>query len=305
MQLCLQLELIWKITCYFSITLCAETTFSTTMIELPEAIVLSTEINDTLSGKTIINVMVAHSPHKFAWYFEDKEKYHDLMAQKSIKKAYNQGGFVKIEIDEDIILLLSEGIRIRYLKEGEAIPKKHQLLIEFTDKSCLVCSVQMYGGLVAFRDGDYDNDYYGAARDKPSPLTKDFDQKYFEKLISTVSGKFSLKAFLATEQRIPGLGNGVLQDILFNAKLHPKRKLSSLDDRAKMALFTSVKNTLSEMVQKGGRDTEQDLFGFAGGYMTILSKNTVNKPCPHCKSLIQKQAYMGGSIYYCPKCQKI
>ena len=275
------------------------------MIELPEAIVLSNEINDTLSGKTIKNVTVAQSPHKFAWYFGDKENYHDLMAQKPIKKAYNQGGFVKIEIDEDIILLLSEGIRIRYLKEGETIPKKHQLLIEFTDNSCLVCSVQMYGGLVAFHDGDYDNDYYGAARKNPSPLTKAFDQIYFEELLSGVSNKLSLKAFLATEQRIPGLGNGVLQDILFNAKLHPKRKLNSLEEHTKMNLLTSVKNTLSEMVKKGGRDTEQDIFGWAGGYKTILSKNTVNTPCPHCKSLIQKQAYMGGSIYYCPECQKI
>lgn|GEM_PF-2077218 len=30
------------------------------------------------------------------------------------------------------------------------------------------------------------------------------------------------KAFLATEQRIPGLGNGVLQDILWTARIHPK-----------------------------------------------------------------------------------
>jgi hypothetical protein len=31
--------------------------------------------------------------------------------------------------------------------------------------------------------------------------------------------KLSLKALLATEQRIPGLGNGVLQDILFKARM--------------------------------------------------------------------------------------
>jgi formamidopyrimidine-DNA glycosylase len=273
------------------------------MIELPEAIVLSHEINDSLAGKTIANVMVAHSPHKFAWYFEDKEKYGEMLVNKSIKKAYSMGGFVKIEIGEDIILLLSEGIRIRYFKEGEPIPQKHQLLIEFTDKSCLVCSVQMYGGLVAFHDGDYDNEYYSAAKNKPSPLNQDFDQKYFEKLISNISDKLSLKAFLATEQRIPGLGNGVLQDILFNAKQHPKRKIKELDDQKKNDLFNSIKNTLSEMAKAGGRDTEQDIFGYLGGYQTILSKNTVNQPCPHCGSLITKQAYMGGSIYFCPECQ--
>jgi formamidopyrimidine-DNA glycosylase len=275
------------------------------MIELPEAVVLSKEINDSLSGKVIKSVTVGQSPHKFAWYHEDKDKYQEFMNGKSIKKAYNQGGFVKIEIEDDILLLLSEGIRIRYLAEGEPVKQKHQLLIEFTDLSSLVCSVQMYGGLVAFHDGDYDNDYYSAARMKPSPLSKEFIQEYFEQLISSISDKMSMKAFLATEQRIPGLGNGVLQDILFNAKVHQKKKVGSLSDNEKSSLFQAVKDTLADMVEKGGRDTEQDIFGYSGGYQTILSKNTVNTPCPDCGSLIQKQAYMGGSIYFCPECQKV
>jgi len=41
------------------------------MIELPEAFVLSRQINETVSGKTIKNVIAAQSPHKFAWYSGD------------------------------------------------------------------------------------------------------------------------------------------------------------------------------------------------------------------------------------------
>lgn len=275
------------------------------MIELPEATVLSREINDTLSGKRITSLIVAQNPHKFAWYHEDPEKYQDLMINKKIMKSNNHGGFVKIEIEGDAILLLSEGIRIRYFKEGEQLPPKHQLLIEFSDLSTLICSVQMYGGLVAFLDGDYDNEYYGSAKTKPSPLTDEFNHEYFNQLLNNSSEKLSLKAFLATEQRIPGLGNGVLQDILFNASLHPKRKINTLDEANKKTLFKSIKTTLMKMADDGGRDTERDIFGYAGGYKTILSKNTVNKPCPNCDTLIEKQAYMGGSIYVCPTCQEI
>ncbi len=43
--------------------------------------------------------------------------------------------------------------------------------------------------------------------------------------------------------------------------------------------------------------------GRPGGYTTILSKNTVGMPCPECERTIRKEAYMGGSIYYCPQCQ--
>jgi formamidopyrimidine-DNA glycosylase len=87
--------------------------------------------------------------------------------------------------------------------------------------------------------------------------------------------KLSAKAFLATEQRIPGLGNGVLQDILWYANIHPKRKISTLSAEQKHKLFRSVKTILAEMTELGGRDTERDLFGCNGGYITRLSKKTV------------------------------
>jgi len=275
------------------------------MIELPEAIVLSKEINDSLSGKIIQRVEAAHSPHKFAWYHNNSQDYHDLLANTSIKKSYNLGGFVRIDLSNERRILLSEGIRIRYIPEGEELLKKHQLLIEFTDHSCLVCSVQMYGGLCAFTEGDYDNEYYSAAIEKPSPLSDEFDKAYINDLFSISSEKLSLKAFLATEQRIPGLGNGVLQDILFNAELHPKKKINELSDANRMSLFNSIRQTLKKMANSGGRDTEQDIFGYPGAYKTILSKNTAGKPCTSCGSIIQKQAYMGGSIYFCSTCQEM
>ena len=59
------------------------------------------------------------------------------------------------------------------------------------------------------------------------------------------------------------------------------------------------------MTFEGGRDTERDLFGCLGGYKTRLGKNTAGKPCPVCGDIIKKEAYMGGSIYYCPTCQKL
>lgn len=87
--------------------------------------------------------------------------------------------------------------------------------------------------------------------------------------------------------------------------MHPKKKLGTLTDNDKNTLFDALKSTLVEMVAKGGRDIERDLFGCSGGYKTILSKNTAGKPCAQCGTMIKKEAYMGGSIYYCEGCQKM
>ncbi len=74
-----------------------------------------------------------------------------------------------------------------------------------------------------------------------------FDRCYFQTLLDDSKAELSAKAFLATTQRIPGLGNGVLQDILFNACIHPKRKMSTLSVTELDDVYTSVKNTLKVM----------------------------------------------------------
>jgi formamidopyrimidine-DNA glycosylase len=161
------------------------------MIEIPESYTISRQLNNTIKGKTILNVYANTSPHKFAWYFGDPSNYHGLLARKRIDCA------------------------------------------------------KAYGGL-----------------------------------------------------------NGVLQDILFNARIHPKRKIKTLSRSDFDNLYESIKSTLLDMAFKGGRDTEKDLFGFHGGYKTIMSKNTAGKPCPVCSTIIKKEAYLGGSVYYCENCQR-
>ncbi|HEY4712469.1 MAG TPA: endonuclease VIII [Dehalococcoidia bacterium] len=275
------------------------------MIELPEALNIAGQINNALYGKRIASVIVAQTPHKLAWYYGEPQKYSDLLVGRTIGKANACGGMVEIKA-ENANILLGEGAGIRFHGKNEPRPAKHQLLIEFDDHSAISVSIQMYGGIGSFLEGELDNLYYRVAKEKPSPFSPAFDKAYFGHIISSQEvQKLSLKALLATDQRIPGLGNGVLQDILFNAKMHPKKKVITLSEKDKEVLFGSVKSTLSAMAAQGGRDTESDLFGHPGGYKTILCKNTVDKPCPVCGTGIKKEAYMGGSVYYCEKCQRL
>lgn len=274
------------------------------MIELPEAVVLVKQINGAICGKSIRDVIANRSPHKLAWYCGDPQDYKALLTGKRISEATSYGGQVEIAAGNARILF-SDGVNLRYFEKNESLPGKHQLLLEFDDGSSLVGSVQMYGGLSAFSEGKNDNKYYLVAKEKPSPLTDRFDESYFTTLFDQDTARLSLKAFLATEQRVPGLGNGVLQDILFNARMHPKKKTGSLSAADRRLLFASLRTTLQEMVACGGRDTENDLLGEAGGYRTKLSRNTAGQPCPACGTPIRKEAYMGGSIYYCAGCQRM
>lgn len=273
------------------------------MLELPEASNVAKQLNATIKNKRVSGVAAGHTPHKLAWYYGDRDAYRSILVGKVIGKTIGCGSMVEIAAGAANILL-GEGVGIRFHARGQSLPPRHQLLIEFEDGSALTACVQMYGGMGCFLNGKLDNPYYRAAKEKPSPLTAKFTESYFLKMISSEDlQNASLKALVATEQRIPGLGNGTLQDILFQAKLHPKRKTRTLSEGDRIRLFRSIKETLAQMEEEGGRDIELNLFGAPGGYRTILSKKTVGKPCPVCKTSIKKETYMGGTIYYCERCQ--
>jgi formamidopyrimidine-DNA glycosylase len=275
------------------------------MLELPEAFTIAGQLNETVTGKVIAGIVVGQSPHKLAWYYGEPENYSGLLVGKTLGQAVGLGGLVRITAGP-ARLLFGDGVGLRYHAPAEKRPSKHQMLIEFEDSSALSASVQMYGGLGCFVESEFDNPYYKAAKEKPSPLSDVFNEGHFQQLTSSPDlPKLSVKAFLATEQRVPGVGNGVLQDILWDAQIHPKRKMNSLSAAEQKRLYLSVKTILTEMARLGGRDTERDLLGNLGGYRTVMSRNNAGLQCPACGGFIQKENYLGGSIYFCGNCQKI
>jgi formamidopyrimidine-DNA glycosylase len=273
------------------------------MLEIPESRTISVQAGNTLLNRRIIEVINATSIHKFAFYSGDPAAYSKLLTGRTVISTKGHGMFVDINCDENINITIGEGANMRYYSPSEQRPEKHQLLIAFDDGSCIVFTVAMYGGIWAYKN-IFDNPYYQRSVYSISPLDDKFDEVFFDNIFKSTVKDLSLKALLATEQRIPGIGNGVLQDILFNARLHPKRKKSALSDFQKTELYHSLKGTLKSMADKGGRDTERDLFGCFGGYKTVLSKNTMKNPCPNCGNTIIKEAYLGGAVYFCPTCQK-
>ncbi len=272
------------------------------MLELPEAITMATQLQNTVIGKTVSHVCPPTKEHKFCWYHGDIGEYNNKIQGQEIVLAEAFGIYTEITFQNGQRLCINDGVNVRLVKKEEA-GKAYQLMICFTDGDALVFTVAMYGGIVLY-SGNYDNEYYLKSRAAILLFSKEF-KMVFRELFENSKNTLSVKAFLATEQRFPGIGNGVLQDILFNARLHPKRKIGTLSEEDKNRLFDQILITIRDMIEKGGRDTEKDLYGQAGGYKTIMSKIGVKNGCPICSGEITKEAYLGGSVYYCKNCQPI
>jgi formamidopyrimidine-DNA glycosylase len=275
------------------------------MFELPEMTTLASQMNQALMGKTIRMGQLGNSPHKFVWYNREEEEFERLTAGKNVGEALARGRWLFVPLEPGYVLVLGEcGGKVLYHQEGARLPKKYHLYITFDDGSFLTATTQMWGAFELYEQGEELNREY--VKDmKTTPTEPEFTFEYINSLIDELleGPKRSAKSLLTQEQTIPGLGNSIAQDILFNARLHPRHPLEELDDDQRRALYDAIVSTVNQAIEQGGRYDEFDLYGQRGGYVRIMDKNALDRPCPGCGGVVEKIQYLGGACYLCPKCQ--
>ncbi len=276
------------------------------MIELPEAHVLATQLTDALSGRIIRWAQAGQTPHKFAFHWGDPAGYGTRMAGQAVGPASACGSRILVPVGQaDTLMLGDGGERLRLHASPADLPQRHQLAVVFADGRAFSVTVQGWGMVRLVPNDELPRAQDGSDR-KPSPLGDDFTPEWLIAQAEEVRGtpRMSVKEFLAAGQRIPGLGNGCLQDILLDAGMDPRRKVADCTREELIALHGCVVSVLRQMTAQGGRDTETDLYGNPGGYRKRLDARSVGTPCPHCGEPIVKIAYMGGACYLCPHCQR-
>jgi len=275
------------------------------MIELPEAVTIARQMRREFVGKRIEAVSIAEKRPKFMLLNEDIRSYETRLVGRKITDVTGEGKWIFATLDSGDVLLLGEMFgRILHVSPDEELPKKVHGAVTFEDGDRLVATIQAWGGFLALTPEELAAHPY-AGNLGVSPIGEEFATERFDEVLDN-SGDWSrkpVKAFLVHEGNVCGIGNGYLQDILFRAKLSPKRKVPDISPDERMRLRGAIAETMTEAIEKGGRDTERDLYGRPGRYVPILDRRAVDTPCPDCGTPIEKMSYLGGSCYVCPSCQ--
>jgi len=275
------------------------------MFELPEYITLAKQMNDTLQGKVIRSGNLGNSPHKFVWYNRSHEEFEHLTRDTKVGKARAKGRWLFLPLEPGYVLLLGEcGGKVLYHPAGSEVPKKYHLYITFEEGSFFTATTQMWGAMELYDQGEEANREYIKGM-RTTPIEPEFTVEYFNELIDGLisMGQRSAKGLLTQDQLIPGLGNAIAQDILFRARVHPKHPINELNPDQRLALYHAIYDTVYEVIEKGGRYDEYDLYNNPGGYIRIMDKNALSRPCPECGGKIEKMQYLGGACYFCSNCQ--
>jgi formamidopyrimidine-DNA glycosylase len=267
------------------------------MFELPETITLAGQINDSLTGKIIQKGQLGNSPHKFVWYNRTDAEFSALTEGKTVGAATVKGRWLSVSLDPGYVLLFGEcGGKMLYHHPGSKLPKKYHLYITFKDKSFFTMTTRMWGAMELYETGDeLEREYVKGMR--VTPIESEFTFNYFSELIDSLlpGKKRSVKGLLTQDQIIPGLGNAIAQDIHYRAKLHPKHPIADLNGDQRKALYQAIVETVQEVIEKGGRYDEYDLYNQPGKYIRLMDKKTAGQPCSICGSIIQKIQYLGGA----------
>ena len=276
------------------------------MFDLPEFVTIAMQMNDTLQGKVIQRGCLGNSPHKFVWYNRSQDEFERLTRGRTVGEARAKGKWLFIPLKPEYVLLLGEcGGKVLHHPPGAKMPKKYHLYITFKDESFLTATTQMWGAMELYEQGEESEREYVKGM-RTTPIEPGFTFEYFSVLIDDlIAGKKrSAKGLLTQDQLIPGLGNAIAQDILFRARVHPRHPIDGLSVAQREALYRAILDTVQEVIEKGGRNDEFDLYGRRGGYIRLMDSKAVGRPCPECGGTIEKMQYLGGACYYCPNCQE-
>jgi formamidopyrimidine-DNA glycosylase len=275
------------------------------MIELPEALIIARQMSEELVGKQIEFGVRGNVPHKFAFYSRSAEEYEAILKGKVMGEATGHGNAILASVGPDYTLVLGGGgERILFHQSESTLPKKHHLLLHYRDGTYLTVTVQGWGNILLLHQSELlEHPHVGEKR--VSPLSDGFTFEYLQGLLGELEegDSRSIKFFVISEPGIWGVGNGYLQDILFRAKIHPRRRATDIVEEERRTFHRAIRETLKQAVELRGRDTERDLYNRRGGYRRILDSKSVGQPCPECGTPVEKIQYLGGTCYLCPSCQ--
>ncbi|MTV20199.1 bifunctional DNA-formamidopyrimidine glycosylase/DNA-(apurinic or apyrimidinic site) lyase [Staphylococcus delphini] len=126
-------------------------------------------------------------------------------------------------------------------------------------------------------------------------LAKSDEKKYLNKAI---------KPFILDHRVISGCGNIYACEALFDAQIHPEKKVKDLSVQEKTKLFNSVVKVLEMGILNGGTSVSDYVHADGQrGTMQDHLKVYQQKRCATCETAIETVIISGRNTHFCPNCQ--
>ena len=266
------------------------------MPEYPEITARAAEMTQLLTGRTISAIEVLQPKCLNV----PEERFNEGLTGATLCETVQRGKWLCTETSQGWLLLnMGMGGEI-LLVDRQHLPEKRRLVFDFADGACLAVNFWWFGSAHYLPPGPVEaHEQIG----KLGPNVLEVGREQFGELVHGQKG--GVKAFLLDQSRLAGIGNAYIHDILWLARVHPLRKLSTLSEAEIDALWQGIQDGLRPSVAKGGAFYEVGLAGQKGGFLMedIIVGYREGTPCRRCGTAITKIKTGGTSSFICPTCQ--
>jgi len=277
-------------------------------VELPEAQILARQMDEQLRGKRVQSCYLQDYEKLQKIGFVNKNiKDFDKLVNGKIESVTSRGNMMRVRLDNGANLLLAPeyGGGVTYHANRKTVPNKLHLRLDFSDHTVLAVRLTGMGVIHSLKDSELEQSYVykrDFLSEVPSPINdNEFTFECFTNLLKAQTDMIK-SLLVGKEAVVVGLGNSAYQDIIYKARIHPKRNASELDDEEKHRLYNAIRFVVEERIRLGGKDKFIDLYGKRGTYKPLIGSHIGT--CPACGTSIEKLSTGGGQTYFCPNCQK-
>lgn len=266
------------------------------MPELPEVETIKRELEKTVLGKKIADVVINNS--KVIRQLSSSEFKKDVTGS-TINNILRKAKVLVLELSNGKSLVIHLKMTGQLIYPGTA--KASRVSFRFSDGTLLDFNDRrLFAELRVMDDWRSLKFIKGLG---PEPF--DLKESEFSRMLS--GRKTKIKPLIMDQSFISGVGNLYAAEALFRSRILPGRSASSLSEKEKNLLFNELKDTLREAIEHKGSSVDQyvQLTGRPGGYVKFHKVyGREGKPCLICKSTIKRISLGGRGTYFCPKCQR-
>lgn len=240
---------------------------------------------------------------------------------KKIKKIFRRGKNILIELEGDRMILIHQKLTGHLLfgkwkkEKGEWVPEEKGPLEEKINRFLHLIFFLDNGKMVALSDlRKFAKVVFGRKEEilnskdikslGPEALEISFED--FKKRIK--SSKKEIKKVLMDQTKIAGIGNIYSDEILFSAKVHPKKKASDLSEKELKKIYLSMKKILKKAIELQGESISdyRTPSGEKGKFDKVRKVyRREGEKCSRCGGKIERIKIGGRSAHFCPSCQKL
>jgi len=262
------------------------------MPELPDVAVFKNYLDSTALHQRISNVKLRDAEKMSQ---PSRRELRAALIGQCFKASRRHGKYLFAEIDNGKYLVLHFGMTgfVKYFENSTKRPEHTRLLIEFDNEYHLAYDCQRKLGKFTITD-DID-EFIGEKELGPDALDPTLDELRFSEIVASHRG--AIKSTLMNQQILAGIGNVYSDEILFHAKIHPKRKSEQLTNRSIRQIFKIMRRVLNTAI-----DCKVTPDKFPKGY--LLPNRRLGLKCPQCGGEIVKQKVSGRAGYLCSSHQK-